>query len=409
MTAMLPRFTFGLALLTGTSIWSQEPDAPSPFAPVESNLVADATPATSVRFTETPRPSVSVSKSRTHYRRGDIDPAGQRRLSSALIGTKVRLKDGEDAGVIRDLVLGANGAVEFLVGELDEMTYLLPYDVQTEDRDDRSMTLALSVDEFVNVPGFAGRRSNLKMSEYRDRLMSAVDRAEETWGLVQISREHSVAKPIVEATPSTSTPTTAGGNATGAAAPGLPVLAEPQAAPATPVRQQTVIVQPQAPQTGAQPQGQNNGSVGAPVGTLPIGGFGNARFTGNSSRFNNVNSGRAGQVGGATTGTGNLAPTNPSATRFPGISSPPRSGAGSIGGVSPAPPGTAGGANTIGGPNPPQNQPATNAPNGGTTNTGSATVPLPPQTSVPGMSTPPPAGTTTQSSPSGTRYPTRIP
>jgi hypothetical protein len=354
-----------VALLMGVTAMAQEADTPSPFHPVEESAGARA-----VRFTAPPRPSIRVSTSRTHQHQGVLDPAGLRRTSSAVLGTQVELRNGEPVGHIRDFVIGPNGAIEFLVAEFDEWSYLIPYDAARIDTAEQQMRLSLTPADFVHVPAFVGTSSSLKSAEYRERLFDALGQAEERWGLRTAAREHSAAKPVVPAessvTKDESRPAT---DEEPVSAIGLPVAAQP-AATQTVIRTQAI-----SPPTAETTPNVAQPTISSPVIVTP--------FTGRSV----VRPG-AGTNSAVRTPTGVFAPTSPANSRFPSMTAP-RSPASSAPSTS-----TLGNAPRVSGTTvtPPPTQPTTAPP-----------------TTTPPANTPPPAGTSTTTSPSGTRFPARIP
>jgi hypothetical protein len=357
---------------------AQDPDTLSPFHEVaEAERPHEAGSGPAVQFTPAPRPSLGISVSRTHEHSGMIDPAGLRRTSSAILGTIVELRDGESVGRIRDFVIGPNGAIEFLIVELDDLSYLIPYDAARIDMVDQTMTLSLTRSDFVHVPAFVGTQASLDSAEYRQRLFEATDRAELTWGLRTAAREHSAAKPIVPVEPSTQETARAPADEEAVSAVGLPVLAQPQAPTQTIIRTQTVG--PPAAETPAAPAEQPVLSTPVIIGPS----------VGRPGLRSNVTG--ANQPQGVRTPSGAFAPTAPMNSRFPSVTAP-RSPATSAPRSS-----TLGNARTVGSPTtttttqPQTTQPATTPP----------TVVTPAQ--IPG------AGTSTTTSPSGTRYPARVP
>ncbi|HUQ72288.1 MAG TPA: PRC-barrel domain-containing protein [Planctomycetaceae bacterium] len=169
--------------------------------PPQSSETAPEKPT--VTFKEPPRTRLSVTSSRTHQTRTKIDPAGLHRLSSAMIGAEVLTQERSSVGRVRDLVIGPNGAVEFVVIENDERTHVIPYDVATLKAGEENLTLPLTNEQFRNVPTFAGTSSSLKSAEYRQRLHAAYKEAESVWGVPQAALEQSVARsPIPHPQPS---------------------------------------------------------------------------------------------------------------------------------------------------------------------------------------------------------------
>jgi hypothetical protein len=311
-----------------------------------------------------------------------VDPAGLRRTSSGVLGVEVNLRTGESAGRIRDFVIGPNGVIEFVVAELDDVSYLIPYDAARIDMDERTMSLGLSPKELVRVPSFVGTMANLEPAEYRQRLFEAWERATIVWGLRVAAREHSVAKPIVPPE-TTETAAKSAANEQTPSAPGLPVLAQPQAPTQTVIRTETVSPQPsEAPAPAAAPPA--NSAIATPVIIAPSAGRFGART--------NVAPGN--QAQGRSTSNGTFAPTSSVNNRFPSVTAP-RSPASTAPRTS-----TLGNAPTLTGPNNPQptgTQPRTNQPT-------AAQAPVVTQpVQIPG------AGTSTTTSPSGTRFPARVP
>ncbi|MDZ4689246.1 MAG: PRC-barrel domain-containing protein [Planctomycetaceae bacterium] len=365
-----------------TAFAQEEADRPSPFQTVAASEKPATTEEPAVTFKQPPQTRLSITTSRTHKSRAQIDPAGLHRLSSSVLGSAVRTSDGQAVGRARDLVLGPNGAVEFVVIENGDRSFVIPYDVATLDEDEDAVNLPLTNRQFRDVPTFEGTAMSLKSSEYRQRLHAAYKEAETLWGVPQAALEPTVARSAVPRPTPHSAAKPAASTGDTRSAPGLSVLAQPQGPQANPNATRTVVIPGEQPSADGQQTGAPQ--VVAPIVIAPSVGR-RIAAPGNAAR----NNARAVQ------GTENFAPTAPinprfptSGSAFPSQASQPNSTTGNTSSNSGI---TTGAPRTNNTPN--NNVPNTNAPANG------QQIPA----STPGNRTAP------TTSPSGTKYPARVP
>jgi hypothetical protein len=389
----------GVTLAAANLAAAQEPDTPSPFRSAEQTP-ADAAPSP-ILFAQSPRPSVSITSSRTHPRSGTLDAGGQRRMLSTLLEAELQLRDGSTAGRIRDLVLGPDGAVEyFVIGDGDEERTLVPFEAVTLSTDGKTVELPLTAAEFAERPVYHGELPDLSSLDVRWKLLAA-------FGLGEVNSRVPPPPPAVRSLPrpatvsetatteSTSAPVAS--ERSGLTFSGVPVESNYAGTPAiTGPTRRTQIVNP-APNLIINPTQQyapttTPMNVG-PTAIIPSRAAVNAtnRLDAAANRAaNRLTPGQttggvnAGTVGGARAGTPGGTPPS---TLPPGHVS---GGASTIGGYSP---GQGGGIRPTspGGPAPTYSRPQ-----------GNPAPPAPPGS--PGT-----GGTSTTTSPSGTNPPPRVP
>jgi hypothetical protein len=197
---------------------------------------------------------------------------------------------------------------------------MLPYAVTRFDDAGETMTLSLSQEQFAAAPAFHGTVSSLDLADYRHRLHLAYRQAESEWGLPTASLKPSVERTAPIPRTAASASRVANGQASETvSAPGLPILAQPQAPVTTTGRGGVVIAVPtpvMRPETEGGPQ---------PTVTTPL------FFAPGVPR--QVNRAAAGRVPSGTprlgTAAGSATPNNPSSL-FPQSTPPNRQ---TIGGV----------------------------------------------------------------------------